>query len=127
MTRTLTGPDFRSMPRFTFAGRGCRDSRREPRRLPHSHRLQQPAPTTAPPIAAAPSEPGRPPAGRPSTRPSGAAASPGSSACVDHPPPELPGGDRSLVSAFVYRDRAEMERRKSAAARVDPTGVRLPG
>jgi hypothetical protein len=33
MTRTFAGaPDLRPLPRFTFAGRGSRDSRREPRR-----------------------------------------------------------------------------------------------
>ena len=31
MTRTVTGPVVRTLPRFTFAGRGCRDPRREPR------------------------------------------------------------------------------------------------
>jgi hypothetical protein len=31
MTRTVTGPAVRPLPRFTFAGRGCRDPRREPR------------------------------------------------------------------------------------------------
>ena len=34
MTRTVSAPHLRPMPRFTFAGRGCRDTRREPRRLP---------------------------------------------------------------------------------------------
>lgn len=51
MTPIVTGPDLRSLPRFTFAGRGCRDPRREPRRLPQSLRIQapgQPTGTTAP-------------------------------------------------------------------------------
>ena len=42
MTRTVTGLYHRSMPRFVFAGRGCRDPRRETRRLPQSVRLQLP-------------------------------------------------------------------------------------
>ncbi len=40
MTRTFSAPDLRPMPRFTFAGRGCRDPRREPRRLPESLRTR---------------------------------------------------------------------------------------
>jgi hypothetical protein len=33
MTRTFNGPlDLHRLPRFAFPGRGCRDSRREPRR-----------------------------------------------------------------------------------------------
>jgi hypothetical protein len=34
MTRTARAPHVRPLPRFTFAGRGCRDPRREPRRQP---------------------------------------------------------------------------------------------
>ena len=34
MTRTARAPHVRPFPRFTFAGRGCRDPRREPRRQP---------------------------------------------------------------------------------------------
>lgn len=70
MTPTVTGPDLRPLPRFTFAGRGCRDPRREPRSLPHSLRLQPPgSPTTmSSPIAIVlSSEAGRPSAGRFST------------------------------------------------------------
>jgi hypothetical protein len=40
MTRTLSAPDLRPLPRFTFAGRGCRDPRREPRRLPEALRTR---------------------------------------------------------------------------------------
>ena len=47
MTPTVTGPDLRTLPRFTFAGRGCRDPRREPRRLPQSLRIQPPGSATA--------------------------------------------------------------------------------
>ena len=79
MTRTVTGPELRPTPRFTFAGRGCRDSRREPRRLPQSLRLPSPAPSTAAtsPVTAALSEAGRPPAVGSTT----------STAAVDRPPP----------------------------------------
>ena len=66
MTPTVTGPALRPLPRFTFAGRGCRDPRREPRSLPHSLRLQPPCPPTTMP-SPVPSEPGRPSAGRSST------------------------------------------------------------
>ena len=40
MTRTVGPPGLRPLPRFTFAGRGCRDSRREPRRLPEALRAR---------------------------------------------------------------------------------------
>ena len=66
MTPTVTGPDLRPLPRFTFAGRGCRDPRREPRSLPHSLRLQPPGPPTTMPSPVL-SEAGRPSAGRSST------------------------------------------------------------
>ena len=39
MTRTVSAPHLRPIPRFTFAGRGCRDSRREPRRPPAARLL----------------------------------------------------------------------------------------
>ena len=68
MTPTVTGPDLRPLPRFTFAGRGCRDPRREPRRLPHSLQLQPPgSPTTGPSTVALVSDAGRPSASRSST------------------------------------------------------------
>jgi hypothetical protein len=54
MTPTVNGSDRRPMPRFTFAGRGCRDSRREPRApVCHSvlhdppHRRQRRSPPTS--------------------------------------------------------------------------------
>ena len=34
MTPSVTAPSIRPFPRFTFAGRGCRDPRRELRRRP---------------------------------------------------------------------------------------------
>ena len=80
MTRTVSAPDLRPLPRFTFAGRGCRDSRREPRRLPQTLRLQPSAPfaATTSPVTSALSEAGRPSAGRSSTT---------TPACDDRPPP----------------------------------------
>ena len=47
MTRTVSTPDLHPLPRFTFAGRGCRDSRREPRRLPKARRARPEGPVTA--------------------------------------------------------------------------------
>jgi hypothetical protein len=69
MTPTVTGPDLRALPRFTFAGRGCRDPRREARRLPQSLRLQPPCPptTTPSPVATVVSGAGGASAGRSST------------------------------------------------------------
>lgn len=82
MTRTVSAPYLRPLPRFTFAGRGCRDPRREPRRLPQALRPQPSTPSTAPtsPVTTALSEAGRPSAGRSST--AGPAAGPD-----DRPPP----------------------------------------
>jgi hypothetical protein len=69
MTRTVTAPDLRPLPRFTFAGRGCRDPRREPRRLAQALRIQPSAPSTATtsPVTTALSEADRPSARRSST------------------------------------------------------------
>ena len=51
MTRSpLALPDLHRLPRFTFAGRGCRDSRREPRRRPDLAMPRRGVPT-APPAA----------------------------------------------------------------------------
>ena len=52
MTRTITGPDMRPLPRFTFAGRGCRDPRREPRRRPEALRPRPAGATTVTPSTA---------------------------------------------------------------------------
>jgi hypothetical protein len=87
MTPTVNGSDRRPMPRFTFAGRGCRDSRREPRSLPQSLRFQPPGPstTTPSPVPTVRSDTGRPCATRSSTtRPTGAND--------DRPPPAAPCG-----------------------------------
>jgi hypothetical protein len=84
MPRTVSTHDLRPMPRFTFAGRGCRDSRREPRRLPQAVLLHPSAgsgaaPTLAsPPVTSALSGAGRPSAGR---------AANVTAAAEDRPPP----------------------------------------
>lgn len=82
MSHTVTGPDLRPLSRFTFAGRGCRDPRREPRSLPQSLRPHPPCSSTGTPspVATLLLEAGRPSAGRPS--PAGATGATG-----DHPPP----------------------------------------
>jgi hypothetical protein len=75
MTRTASIPDLRRLPRFTFAGRGCRDPRREPRRRPVAL-LTRPAPALpAAPAAPTPVSPAAP------TTPKPAAA--------DRPPPAV--------------------------------------
>lgn len=70
MTPAVPGPALRPLPRFTFAGRGCRDPRREPRRLPQPQRIPPPGQRsgTPPPVATARSAGGYPSAGPASGR-----------------------------------------------------------
>ena len=65
MTRSVTRSDLLPLPRFTFAGRGCRDPRREPRRRPQALRLEPPGPSTVTPspVSNVLSDAGRPAAG----------------------------------------------------------------
>jgi len=136
---TTLPADLDRLSRFTFAGRGCRDPRRE-RRRPAA--VARPAPARpAPPgrlpaagaSAAAPSErAGFRGAGRSATAatPSGAATPPsgrnaGESPARpgDRPPPPA----RPAEPAFVCRDTAEIERRLGGLRTGEGPGVRSRG
>lgn len=84
MTSSAARTDVRHRPRFTFAGRGCRDPRREVRRLPQALRLRSPSPSTVTPspVASRSAE-----AGRPSAGPSSTTGSSGPAANRDDRPP----------------------------------------
>jgi hypothetical protein len=90
MTRTVSASNLRPLPRFTFAGRGCRDPRREPRRLPQSLRIQPPGSVTAAPSQVATA---LPEAARPSAVPSSA---------TESTRPAAGNGDRPPPAALRY-------------------------
>jgi hypothetical protein len=88
--------DLRPLPRFTFAGRGCRDPRREPRRRPDVA-TTRPGLLTAPPAlpVASPVDPPRPSAAR--REPPCSLSSTGRGAATDRPPPHPRIVGRSLL------------------------------
>ena len=102
MTRTVNAPpDLRPLPRFTFAGRGCRDPRREPRRRPGTT-LTGLGPLTAPAASALPgpaisttsAAPATSPSPSPAARKGGATtACAGRAAPGDRPPPSTTDGE----------------------------------
>ena len=112
MTPSVTAPSLRPFPRFTFAGRGCRDPRREVRRHPAALLTRPTAAAAALEAIALTSEGSSRPA-QSDDKPAVTAARP---AADDRPPPDgrpaRPVGSTvvQLKSAFVYRDTAEIER-----------------
>ena len=100
--------DLHRLRRFTFAGRGCRDPRREPRRRPDVS-PSRPGLVTAPPAAAL--VPARPAA---APGPSGARHDATSALCIgrtpaaDRPPPAaaagLPGWPAGSPSGLPTKD-----------------------
>jgi len=119
------------LSRFTFAGRGCRDPRRERRRPAAVPRPPAPAPLGTPgrsaaapcdPAASAGTAPTSPASGA-ATRPSGRTAGGSSARPPERPPPPGPNAE----PAFVSRDRAEIERRLGGVPDGEGPGVRSRG